>query len=220
MSTVQALRREGSRSVGKEILAVICPEWRSAALVLNAHGGTVVFANWHCINLLARGGPAYLVGERLLFRMASLNRRFQAEIARLVVSGAENAFVIERDPASGGWTSVTIRNGQGFFRDALERSLDNSASEHLMIVEIAMGDNRPDPGALAAFAKAALLSSAETELVEALASGHSLSSVAGTRGVAVSTIRQRMKSVLGKTGCRRQAELVHLVLSLCPLRPA
>jgi DNA-binding CsgD family transcriptional regulator len=54
---------------------------------------------------------------------------------------------------------------------------------------------------------------AEAILVEAVAGGHSLDSVPRLRGVAVSTIRQRMRSVLGKTGCHRQAELVRLVVS-------
>ena len=89
-----------------------------------------------------------------------------------------------------------------------------------MIVELAISSDGVDPAALAVFAAATSLSKAEADLVKAIANGHSLSELAKARGVAVSTIRQRMKSVLGKTGCRRQTELVRLVLSLCPKRPS
>ena len=116
---------------------------------------------------------------------------------------------------------MTLRNGQGFFRDALESNLGKSAPDHhLVVVEITAGDDRLDPAALAVFAETALLSPAEAELVEAVVGGHSLSAVARLRGIAVSTVRRRMRSVLGKTGCRRQAELLRLVLSLCPKAPS
>jgi DNA-binding NarL/FixJ family response regulator len=36
------------------------------------------------------------------------------------------------------------------------------------------------------------------------------------RGSALSTIRQRVKTVLAKTGCRRQLELARLVTALLP----
>jgi len=207
--------------VGMEILTVICPDWRSAALVLNAKGNTVIFANWHCITMLSQGSLMHLIGDRLAFRDSELDRKFQLEVERLVASGAENAFVIGREPTSANWISVTLRNGQGFFRDALESNLGKSAPDHhLVVVEITAGDDRLDPAALAVFAETALLSPAEAELVEAVVGGHSLSAVARLRGIAVSTVRRRMRSVLGKTGCRRQAELLRLVLSLCPKAPS
>jgi DNA-binding CsgD family transcriptional regulator len=129
--------------------------------------------------------------------------------------------MIGQDPVANCWVSAMVRNSQGFFRDVIESNLGRFASDcHLMIVELAMGSDGVDPAALAVFAAATSLSKAEADLVKAIANGHSLSELAEARGVAVSTIRQRMKSVLAKTGCRRQTELVRLVLSLCPKRPS
>ena len=208
-------------TVGKQFLAVLCPDWRPATLVLNATDCSVVFANLDCIRLLTQESPAYLIGDRLHFRAAELDRRFQTEVRHLIASGAESACMIGQDPVANCWVSAMVRNSQGFFRDVIESNLGRFASDcHLMIVELAMGSDGVDPAALAVFAAATSLSKAEADLVKAIANGHSLSELAEARGVAVSTIRQRMKSVLGKTGCRRQTELVRLVLSLCPKRPS
>jgi len=188
--------------------------------VLNATDCSVVFANLDCIRLLTQESPAYLIGDRLRFRSSELDRRFQTEVRHLIASGAESACMIGQDPIANSWVSAMVRNSQGFFRDVIESNLGGFASDrHLMIVELAMGSDGVDPAALTVFAAATSLSKAEADLVKAIANGHSLSELAEARGVAVSTIRQRMKSVLGKTGCRRQTELVRLVLSLCPKRP-
>ena len=58
------------------------------------------------------------------------------------------------------------------------------------------------------------LTPAETRLVEALVNGRTLQEAADTIGVRLNTVRNQLRSVLGKTGTRRQAELVRLVLAL------
>ena len=213
-----ALRIEGATTVSSEILAILCPDWRTAALVIDATNTNVVFANSQCIAMLRREQPMRLMGDRLDFTPCGLNRRFNLELAQLASSGGESAFIYERDVSSGDWLSVVIRNGQGFFRDAIETNLGKSMGPKLMIVEIATGAEMLDRNAFSSFAQTATLSKAEAELVKAVAAGWSLTEAAQSRGTAVSTIRQRMKSILSKTGCRRQSELVHLVLSICPRR--
>src|SRR4051794_37508868 len=100
--------------------------------------------------MLSQGSLVHLIGDRLVFRDPELDRKFQSEVDRLVASGAENAFVIGREPSSTNWISVTLRNGQGFFRDALESNLGKSAPDHhVVIVEIIAGDHPLDPAALA-----------------------------------------------------------------------
>jgi DNA-binding CsgD family transcriptional regulator len=63
------------------------------------------------------------------------------------------------------------------------------------------------------------LSPAEAEIGVALATGAELSDIAAGRNVTVNTLRSQIASIMGKTGTRRQAELVALVCRLdTPLR--
>ena len=57
------------------------------------------------------------------------------------------------------------------------------------------------------------LSEAEAELTVALCSGKSLDAVASERGVSVHTTRAQLKSIFNKTGTKRQADLMSLVLT-------
>ncbi|MBZ9801075.1 helix-turn-helix transcriptional regulator [Mesorhizobium sp. ES1-6] len=206
--------------MSKEILALVCPDWRTVALVLEGIEGHVAYANWHCLEMIEKGELLHLAGGRLAFTSADLNRRFYFALTRVAATGSETAVVIGREAARGTWVSIVIRNTQGFFRDALERNMGSlNTGSRMVVIEITNSDAALDGIALEAFAEAMSLTKAEQELVTSLVSGQSLRSIAGTRGKSVSNIRRRMKSVLKKTGCRRQAELVRIVMSLCPSRP-
>lgn len=147
-----------------------------------------------------------------------MDRRFHSELARMISTGCESAFLVEHDMASDIWLSVGIRNGQGFYRDAIQIGLGAAYASKLMVVEFFDHSQGIDGLALAAFAATASLTRAEAQLVDAIAIGISLQQAAKSRDVAISTIRQRMKAILLKTGCRTQSELIHLILSLCPRR--
>lgn len=58
------------------------------------------------------------------------------------------------------------------------------------------------------------LSEAETEVALHLARGLSPPEIAEARGASLNTVRNQMKSIFAKTGCRRQSEVVALVLRL------
>ena len=58
------------------------------------------------------------------------------------------------------------------------------------------------------------LTPAEQRLAAEIGTGANLSDVARTRGVALGTVRSQLKSVFGKMGVTRQAELVRALLSL------
>ncbi|MES0100656.1 hypothetical protein [Mesorhizobium sp. M0019] len=204
--------------MGNEILPLLCPDWRTATLVIDAEDAAVAFANSPCIDMLRRKRPARLVRGCLAFDSPDLDRRFHIELSRLLSTGRESAFLFERDVASDTWLSVSIRNGQGFFRDAIHTGLGAAYGPSLMVVELFIRGEGIDALAFATFATTASLSKAEAQLVDAIAAGNSLQQAAELRGVAISTVRQRMKSILSKTGCRTQSELIHLVLSLCPRR--
>lgn len=58
------------------------------------------------------------------------------------------------------------------------------------------------------------LTESEADVALALARGRSLREIAGVRGVAIDTIRSHLRTVFSKTGTRRQASLVVLILGL------
>lgn len=55
------------------------------------------------------------------------------------------------------------------------------------------------------------LSRAEAEIAVAISNGASLQEIASVRGSSIATIRFQLKSIAGKLGCSRQAEIASLV---------
>ncbi|WP_119389349.1 helix-turn-helix transcriptional regulator [Taklimakanibacter lacteus] len=216
-ATITDLRNsDGLDPMSKDVLALICPDWRSIALVVEGPSGHVAYANFHCLEMFARREPAQLIGGRLLFTPPELNRLFYAKLGEASATGAETAVAIGRSTLEDSWIAVTIRNTQGFFRDALQRNLDDGdAGSQMMLVEIARHGASPDTLLLAAFADACGLTGAESRMLECLSRGLCLDRIADIQDITLSTARQRMKRILAKTHCHRQAELVHLVMSLC-----
>jgi DNA-binding CsgD family transcriptional regulator len=64
------------------------------------------------------------------------------------------------------------------------------------------------------------LTPAEARLAVVLAQGHSLAEALDRLGVGVNTARTQLKTIFGKTGTNRQAELVRLLLSVPTLTPS
>jgi len=58
------------------------------------------------------------------------------------------------------------------------------------------------------------LTASEARVARGLAAGETLDEIAATGGVAISTVRSQLRSVLQKTGCSRQAELVALLANV------
>ncbi|MFM2356158.1 MAG: hypothetical protein RLZZ528_1894 [Pseudomonadota bacterium] len=58
------------------------------------------------------------------------------------------------------------------------------------------------------------MTQAEAEIAVAISDGQSLNEIAATRSVSIHTVRNQVKSALGKSGARRQADLVRLVALL------
>lgn len=59
---------------------------------------------------------------------------------------------------------------------------------------------------------------AEADLAEALLTGEILPEIAARRGIHVSTLRTQLSSLLAKTGCRRQGDMMRLMARLTPPR--
>ncbi|MFZ5672401.1 MAG: helix-turn-helix transcriptional regulator [Pseudomonadota bacterium] len=62
------------------------------------------------------------------------------------------------------------------------------------------------------------LSPAEAVVAARIAVGQTADQIAGADGKSVETVRNQLKSVLGKTGCRRQVDLARLLAQLAPAR--
>lgn len=62
------------------------------------------------------------------------------------------------------------------------------------------------------------LTSAEIDVVQLLCEGRNVAEVAGRRGVSAETVKSQLRSILAKTGTRRQADLVRLVFGLSSRR--
>ena len=60
------------------------------------------------------------------------------------------------------------------------------------------------------------LTAAEAALAQEIGQGRSLADIAARNGRTINTLRNQLKSVLEKTGCRRQAELTLLLARLAP----
>lgn len=67
------------------------------------------------------------------------------------------------------------------------------------------------------FARASRLTGTETRVLEGLCNGASVSMIARSHGVAISTVRSHVASIRGKTGARTVQELVRRVAALPPL---
>ena len=61
------------------------------------------------------------------------------------------------------------------------------------------------------------LTGAEATVATALASGREAKEIAHMRGVSLGTLRNQLKTIYAKTGARRQAELVALLLHYAPV---
>jgi DNA-binding CsgD family transcriptional regulator len=62
------------------------------------------------------------------------------------------------------------------------------------------------------------LTPAEARVARSLAAGETVDGIAAAGGVAHSTVRSHLRSVLEKTGCHRQAEIVALLTGISPAR--
>lgn len=89
------------------------------------------------------------------------------------------------------------------------------ASQVLAIVTDPLAPDTPESAGLATLFG---LSGPQAELARDIASGVPLAAHAAAAGVPLETARSRLKAVLARTGCRRQADLAALVARLPPLR--
>lgn len=172
------------------------------ALVIVGPGGKVAHLNAAARQLLEHRSPLHIDGGRLLFREAAQDAEAALEAALagrssgtewvLVGGGGTRACVV---------TVTPLPSGEGG-RHAL-----------LLVQELPVRD----AGHQERLRKLFGLSAAEAAVAAGVAEGATPREIAASRGVAESTVRVQLKSVMRKLGCRRQAEIAARVCGIHPV---
>ncbi|WP_174296280.1 helix-turn-helix transcriptional regulator [Sphingomonas bacterium] len=209
-------------------LAPAYPHLRRAVALRRRFRGITAFAAATSAALGAASEPTFLLdrdgrivhandaGERLLAngtvmhapdaRLAAVGPRAGAELATAIKvatrPGDKRSGAVELKGADGSHTAQAC-----VLPLALPWAVEAADGPAVLVrVAVARGAAR-----LAAAMDGFGLTPAERSLAQALIRGQSLRTAATTRGVSVSTIRGQLASLFGKTGARRQAELVALL---------
>jgi DNA-binding CsgD family transcriptional regulator len=204
-------------SPGKDILSLLCPDWRGASLVIDGTSGKIVFANRRAMRLVEGASFVHVVSGKLAFMSADINRRYHAKLEQVMHTAADNVALITRNDAGTQWLSASFHALQGITRETLTYHLGGDYEvNNLVVIEFSASSDIPAPQSIAAFAEALLLTPAERQVVVALTQGRTLAEIAAMRGCSLCSVRQHVKSLLAKSQCTRQTELVNLVRAVCP----
>ena len=176
---------------------------RQAVLIVDREA-RVLYANGSAETLLRRGdglvaGPGGVRGNRPIG-----TRRLREALARAASGVDGGAVVLERVAGRPLYALATpIRDGDRWFAPRGPRVL------------LTLSDPE-QPAALSARTLSELfgLTPAEAKVALLLHQGRNLNSVAAALGVTRNTARTHLQQVLAKTGCHRQAELVHRLASI------
>jgi DNA-binding CsgD family transcriptional regulator/PAS domain-containing protein len=182
----------------------------AVGVVLMDEAGAVFFANAAARRIAERNDGLTIARTRLRAASDAANRALGKAIAEATDTAtraglAAGATLAVPRPSGARPYAVLVGPGPG----AASQSIYRSAAAIVMI-----GD--PDARLEASeriVARLYGLTPGEARLAVAVASGEALDDYAAARGVSVSTVRQQMKQVLAKTGARRQADLVRLLLT-------
>ena len=182
-------------------------------IAIIAPDGRMVRANAALLEQVARRDGLRLTGHGLL----ADDPRAQAVLARHIATAL--AAAAGRHPLpDAGIFAIPCRSGgawrvQVLALNAAANGLFAGFTGALVMVADPHEATLPPPATVQAVLG---LTRAEAELALALAAGQGLAHHARQRGVAVETLRTHLASIRRKTGCRRQAELVAMILSLSP----
>lgn len=143
----------------------------------------------------------------LCARERSDDARLKQAIAKVLSSEAPEASAVAISDRSGCRWNLSIV------------ATPPAAGRRLALVTAAAPD-RCDPSVKERLRILYGLSSAEARLAVMLAEGAGPAEIAEERGVALGTVRVQIKAIAAKLGCHRQADIVRVVRSLPPLRPA
>src|SRR3989338_11036228 len=174
----------------------------SPALVLLDAQGKVVFTNGRAEMFLTANDRLRLVKGRLVVegrqqaKLDALLKDFRAEETMLGIphpSGKRNLWLIRVPMPLDGNAPPDAR------RPAIALMIHDSSATDIINLE--------------GFAKAHRLTPAEERIMNLLLEHTSLPPIAKVLGVTVHTVRSQFRAILGKTGAKRQADLVRMLMS-------
>lgn len=196
-----------------ELLALLCPDWRNAMLVLDADTMTVAYANIAALELLKQRQIMLVNRGALEVSSRHDSQRLQETLARALAEDIGISSVVIDDATHGLTYCLRICVPQGFLRDVMDRRLQNTG--RLVVLEVTSARMVPSNSDLRALGEAFGLTLAETSILALLGQGRSLGEISRLRGVGIETVRHQCKRLLEKTRSRRQSDLVKLVVGLC-----
>lgn len=174
-------------------------------LVLRADGG-IEYANAAADALLVQG-ELLRAAEGHLVRAGSYS---SAKLALLVGAASrgmtQQVAICARTPAASppAVLSLTQLPPETAFQDRWPRAT--------VLATLQMPPSIEPADRVPALAQSFGFTRAEIDVLQELAAGATPSDIAQRRQVRVSTVRSQIRGLLGKSGCRRQADLVRLVL--------
>lgn len=157
-------------------------------------------------------------GRRALAREGALLQLRQGRLAVRCDDGWENlgrrlqsftpdsapAFELGLLGADGGTATLEVRSVQA--------ALDDRFAQHPVAALCTLRSDPPDP--VASWQRRFGLTDKEALVASHLAQGRSLQQIAQALGLRITTVRTHLAALLGKTGTRRQAELVALLVAM------
>ncbi|GAB2177877.1 hypothetical protein DLREEDagr8_34350 [Dongia sp. agr-C8] len=194
----------------RDILAILCPDWRGAALVIDVASLQVLYANWRCLELVHRGDLVRIAAGALAFVSPDMAVRFGDVLGALRGTDVETAILMDAGVPS---YSVAIRRPQGLLGEAFARR--TGASRDLAVIELSPSELVPSHQALRALGEAFDLTDRERELLSALRAGE----LRLDANIGATSPQDALNSLLAKLGCRDAVAAVRLVMALCPLEP-
>lgn len=154
---------------------------------------------------LARNATLRVDGSRLVAQLSSEDRRMQ----QLIMAATGSIDIARR----GGAMNLTI-DGERSVELAITplgpRSVAVWSDEPMALVSLA--HEPPQLSSAAQVCQRHGLTPAESRVALALSKGRVLRDIAAEAGLSVNTVRAQLGTIFSKTGCHRQAELVHLLL--------
>lgn len=197
--------KDAQRSVAQDVI-----EGMLTGVVLLDAGGRVLTAN-ATARRIAEASDGLSISEERLHAAAS------AEDGALQSAIGEAIAISQRKGASGD-VALAVQRPSGARPYTILVSPGANAASHsafrIASAVVLIGDT---DSALASAEKVAMqlygLTPSESRLACSVASGESLETYAVARGISVATVRWTMKRALAKTGARRQADLVRILLT-------
>jgi DNA-binding CsgD family transcriptional regulator len=182
---------------------VLDRSWR-AILVADAHS-TLVHANGAAKELLERGDGLRLTAGRLSAARASDRTRLNQLVSEAAATSAGSGI------SPGGALRIPRPDGAADYMatvSPLSTALMRGTERRALVLVVITDPVGPRPASPSAWREAFGLTEAESRVALGLVEGLAPAAIAARHGVSLPTVRSQVRSLMVKTGTRRQAELL------------